>query len=125
MSRLLLYKDDDAGWDQSYVRSMIDFNETVNGLKQKMNEAGAWVNRNNKDEEFPEVLGRMNRRLDLIKEIHLKRDELQKEAQPQALEPPDFSFMFNMPFDAFFPYGDFGGLPSGFEAPATLEYPMQ
>lgn len=121
MSRLLLYRNDHIGWDRSYARATIDFNGIINGLKQKLDEARSSVSRGNVDEEYPEVLARMNARMDLMKEIHLKRDEIQRQAQPQAPDPPDFSFMFNTPFDAFFPYGDFGGFPSGFEVPASLQ----
>lgn len=123
MSRILLYQNDNIGWDQSYVKTQIDFNETMNGLEQKLDDAGSVANGGRTSEEAPEVFRRMHARMDLMKEIHLKREETQKQAQSEAPEPPDFSFMLNMPLDAFFPYGDFGGFHSGFETPANLDFP--
>ncbi|KAJ5156320.1 hypothetical protein N7492_009123 [Penicillium capsulatum] len=125
MSRLLLYRNDSIGWDQSYVRTTVDFDETLDGLKKRLDEALSLTSANNPDGELPELFGRLHARVELLREIHHRREEHQKEAAPRAPEPADMSFMYNLPFDAFFPYGDFGGFSAGLQAPLNGEFPMQ
>ena len=113
LSRLSLYQGNTIGWDQTYVRSVIDFDQTVDTLKAKLIESRLLTqqyygeDRDNFD-ELPEVFGRLSARLYVMKEVHRRRVEIQERTQPQGT--PDFSFLHNMQFDPFFPYGDIGGI---------------
>lgn len=126
-SRLLLHQDSTGGWDQTYVQSILDLDQTVDGLRQKLDEAQSLVDQGRAGQpatgEKPEIFARLAARTRLIKELHSKRLEKQAQAQAQApalQEPLDFSFMFNMPFDPFFPYGDLNNFPPVFDAPMGL-----
>ncbi|KAJ5570610.1 uncharacterized protein N7459_010040 [Penicillium hispanicum] len=122
LSRLILYSGNTIGWDRTYVRSVLDFDQIVDGLKGKLVEARALIQQyyggdpENLD-ELPEVFGRLSARVYVMKEVHHKRVEIQERTQPQ--ESPDFSFLLNMRFDPFFPYGDISGVP-GMSAPAGV-----
>jgi hypothetical protein len=121
LSRLSLYQSDHGEWDRAYVQSTIDFNQTVDEVGQKLEEARPSTGQG---VERPEIYERMENRMHLMKETHRKRREAQEGNQPLAPQPPDFTFMFNMPMGTFFPYTEFGGLPDAFEAPVNNQLPI-
>jgi hypothetical protein len=124
LSRLSLYQSDRGEWDRTYVETTIDFNQTVEQLEQKLEEAVPFGLHKEKDlqstEGRPEIYERLENRIHLMKETHRKRREALEQSQPEVSQAlPDFSFMFNMPMSSgtFFPYTDFGELPDAFGAP--------
>ena len=124
LSRLSLYQSDHGEWDRTYVETTIDFNQTIEQLEQKLTEAvpsGLYKGKDlQAEDDRPEIYGRIENRMHLIKETHRKRREALEQSQPEVLQaPPDFTFMFDMPMSSgtFFPYTDFGELPDAFGAP--------
>jgi hypothetical protein len=121
LSRLSLYQSDHGECDRAYVQSTIDFNQTVDEVGQKLEEVRPSTGQG---VERPEIYERMENRMHLMKKTHRKRRGAQERNQPLAPQPPDFTFMFNMPMGTFFPYTEFGGLPDAFEAPVDNQLPI-
>ncbi|KAJ5898767.1 hypothetical protein N7495_003511 [Penicillium taxi] len=114
MSRLLLFQGNKLGWDRAYAKNNIDFDQILDELTQKLEGLRPVLSNDwsQSSPEMPEIFGRMMARIKLMKEVHHSRLIAQDKTELQALpEPPDFSFMLNMPIDLFFPYGDYGELP--------------
>ncbi|KAJ5777657.1 hypothetical protein N7520_000903 [Penicillium odoratum] len=122
LSRLILFQGEKIGWDRTYVRSVIDLDQTADNLARKMKDGQALLSRVNQNSQYlepPEIIERVVSRMQIMKAVHRKRLEAQERANPQApLEPPDFSFFLNMPIDALFPYGHYGEIPSAFDTPS-------
>lgn len=124
LSRLSLYQSKHGEWDRTYVETTIDFNQTIEQLEQKLEDAIPSGLCKGKDlqagDDRPEIYMRMENRVHLIKETHRKRREALEQSQSEVMQaPPDFTFMFDMPMSSgtFFPYTDFGELPDAFQAP--------
>ncbi|KAJ5637811.1 hypothetical protein N7490_007690 [Penicillium lividum] len=127
LSRLILFQGEQIGWDRTYVRSIIDLDQTADNLTRKMKDGHALVLRVNQNSQYlepPERIERVASRMQLMKAVHRKRLEAQEKANLQApLETPDFSFFLNMPIDVLFPYGHYGEITSAFDTPSlTARY---
>lgn len=123
LSRLILFQGEKIGWDRTYVRSTIDIDQIADMMTKKMKEALTLSLQKNPHKqgssELPEIFDRLIPRMQIFKAVHKMRLEAQEKANPQApLEPPDFSFMLNMPMDVLFPYGHYGEIPSTFDPPS-------
>lgn len=123
LSRLILFQGEKIGWDRTYVQSTIDIDQTADMVAQKMKDALALTLQRNHHKqgssEVPEIFERLIPRMQVFKAVHHMRLEAQEKANLQApLEPPDFSFMLNMPVDVLFPYGHWGEVPGAFDPPS-------
>ncbi|KAJ5217418.1 hypothetical protein N7468_010426 [Penicillium chermesinum] len=116
LSRLILYEGERVGWDPDYTRRTVDFDSTADVILQKLDEARAFLSSD--VAERPEIFHRLVTRMQVMKDLHRKRLEAQAKANLEApQEPLDFSFIFNLPTDAFFPYGDYATASALPEAP--------
>ncbi|KAJ5082899.1 hypothetical protein N7532_011942 [Penicillium argentinense] len=99
LSRLSLFQSYND-WDLEYVRSTIDYNDTIDRLAQKLEEARSFIQPNIASDELPEIFGRLSSRMRLMKESHRQKKEAMEKAQHEDIQnQPDFSFMFS---DSFF-----------------------
>lgn len=110
LSRLILYQDDRIGWDQGYVQGTVDFHSTIDINLRRLEEAQALISY--EFTEAPEIFQRLKARLKVMKDLHKTRLEGQAKTNMETSQDPlDLSFVFNLPTDAFFPYGDYGTFP--------------
>ena len=114
LSRLIFYDGESIGWDRGYVRSTIDFDSIGDATMKKLDEAQALIFHGLA--EPPEIMERLRARMKLMKDMHRKRVEAQTNASLEAPQQPlDFNFVFNLPMDTFFPYGDYGPFPGAMQ----------
>jgi hypothetical protein len=109
LSQLSLHNH--AGWDRTYVESTIDFNQVINTMGEKLKESRPFFEQVLKKEsgpaELPEIFERMVLRGNVIKQMHQKRKDALEQTTPSAtLDPMDYDFMMNAPFDILFPFGE-------------------
>ncbi|KAJ6016076.1 hypothetical protein N7540_010667 [Penicillium herquei] len=124
LSRLTLFQGENIGWDRAYVQSILDFDQVADKMIQRLQDARGLFNQEKQhlrlSAEEPEVIERLSARMEIMKEVHRRRRETLEKTNLQA--PPellDLSYITNMPFDIFFPYGGYGEIPSSF---APTEY---
>ncbi|KAJ5621695.1 hypothetical protein N7528_006478 [Penicillium herquei] len=117
LSRLTLFQGENIGWDRAYVQSILDFDKVADKMLERFHSARDLFNQDKRDlqlsAEHPEVIQRLSARMEIMKEVHRKRREALEQKNLQA--PPellDLSYITNMPFDIFFPYGNYGEIPS-------------
>ncbi|KAJ5416173.1 hypothetical protein N7465_004868 [Penicillium sp. CMV-2018d] len=109
LSQLTLY--DHPGWDRAYVESIIDFDQTVDGIASKLEvELPLYeqaLAQDPKSTELPEVFGRMRNRVQMIKKMHRRRkDALEQKSLSTTVAPMDYEFMMVEPLDLLFPFGE-------------------
>ncbi|KAF7525678.1 hypothetical protein PCG10_004669 [Penicillium crustosum] len=108
LSQLSLY--DHPGWDRAYVESIIDFDQTVDGIASKMEVQLPLFEQalaDNKLTEVPEVFGRMKNRAQMIKKMHRRRkDALEQKSLSTTIAPMHYDFMMDSPLDLLFPFGE-------------------
>ncbi|KAJ5522464.1 hypothetical protein N7527_006579 [Penicillium freii] len=109
LSQLTLY--DHPGWDRAYVESIIDFDQTVDGIASKLEvELPRYEQALAKDQEsteLPEVFGRMRNRAQTIKKMHRRRkDALEQKSLSTTVAPVDYELMMVEPLDLLFPFGE-------------------
>lgn len=119
LSRMALFQGESIGWDQAYARGSININQLAELTTQKLNDAYVIFLKEyptvRSSDERPEILKRLVIRMSFIKEVHRKRQEAQAKANLQIpQDPPDLSFLMDMPIDAYFPYGNYGEMPTAF-----------
>ncbi|KAJ5730709.1 uncharacterized protein N7483_005217 [Penicillium malachiteum] len=117
LSRLTLFQGDNIGWDRAYVQSILDFDKVADKMLQRLQDARDLFNQEKQAlqlcVEQPEVIQRLSARMEIMKEVHRKRRKALEKTNLQA--PPellDLSYITNMPFDIFFPYGNYGEIPT-------------
>lgn len=113
LSQLTLYQSANGAWDSAYVKNTIDFDQTVDTLGRKLDEARALIQKPGEQDvlssnEPPEIFRRLAARLKMMKEMHRRRQEAQEKSQSQAVEEPcDINCMFTLPADFFITDSDF------------------
>lgn len=123
LSRLTLYQSESGAWDSAYVKNTIHFDQTVDMLGQKLDEARALLEQDSSfSTEPPEIFRRLAARIKMMKEMHRRRQDAQEKAtQSQAVEPPcDMNYMFNMPADFFITDADFFDFAESFYASGVM-----
>jgi len=120
LSRLSLLQSD-SGWDVSYVQRTIDYDQTIDCMVHKLEEARQFTGSGldiSSRAELPEVFGRLTSRMRLMKEIHhQKKEALEKSRLQGADDPPNFDSLFDISFDAYFPWDDLMAFGEGIEMP--------
>ncbi|CAI7607543.1 unnamed protein product [Penicillium pancosmium] len=123
LSRLSLFQSE-TGWDLQYVQDTIDFDQTIDRIMLKLEDARQLIEREfgpRPTAQLPEAFGRLPNRMRLMKECHRQRKEaLDKSRSQEVQDPVDFDFLFNMSFDPYFPFDDFLALGDGVEIPQNL-----
>jgi hypothetical protein len=123
LSRLSLFHSE-IGWDLEYVQNTIDFDQTIDRLMHKLEDARQLIERESGPRptaHLPEAFGRLSNRMRLMKECHRQRKEALDNSRSQEVQDPaDFDFLFNMSFDPYFPFDDFLALGDGVEMPQNL-----
>jgi hypothetical protein len=116
LSRLSLFQSE-TGWDLEYVQNTVDFDQTIDRLMQKLEEARQLIERETGPRptaQLPEVFRRLPHRMRLMKECHRHRKEaLDKSRSQEVQDPAGFDFLFNMSFDTNFSFDDFLALGGG------------
>ncbi|OKP11261.1 hypothetical protein PENSUB_3283 [Penicillium subrubescens] len=123
LSRLTLYQSENGAWDTTYVKNTIEFDQTVDTLGQKLDEARALLEQDQSSStEPPEIFKRLATRIKMMKDMHRRRQDAQeKTAQSQAVEHPcDMNYMFNMPADFFITDADFFDFAESFYAAGVM-----
>ncbi|KAJ5769836.1 uncharacterized protein N7511_001887 [Penicillium nucicola] len=109
LSQLSLF--DHPGWDRTYVESTVDFNQMVNAIGEKLKASRSFFEevlaKKSGSTELPEIFERMSLRGRMMKSMHQKRkDTLEQTTPPEIMNPIDFNFMLDAPFDILFPFGE-------------------
>jgi hypothetical protein len=123
LSRLTLYQSENGAWDSAYVKNTIDFDQTVDTLGQKMDEARALLEQDSSSStEPPEIFKRLAARIKMMRDMHRRRQDVQEKAsQSQVVEQPcDLNYMFNMPADFFVTDADFFDFAESFYAAGVM-----
>ncbi|KAJ5224376.1 uncharacterized protein N7469_007879 [Penicillium citrinum] len=120
LSRLSLFQSD-SGWDVSYVQRTIDYDQTIDCMVHKLEEARQFTESGldiSSRAELPEVFGRLTSRMRLMKEIHhQKKEALEKSRLQGTDDPPNFDSLLDISFDASFPWDDLMAFGEGIEMP--------
>lgn len=122
LSRLSLFRGDN-GWDLEYVRSTIDFDQTIDKLAQKLEGARKFIEQasgTRSSAELPEIFGRLAHRMRVMKESHHQKKAAFDKACLEDMDLVNFDFQYNMPFDTYFSFDEFVALQEGFEMPQSL-----
>lgn len=118
LSRLSLFQSED-GWDLDYVQSTIDFDQTIDRMMHKLDEAQIFAEQSSGPmslADLPEIFGRLSNRMQLMKESHQQKKESLEKAQLQGAEPPpNFDFLFNISFNTLFQFEEYSFLDHGVE----------
>ncbi|OOQ87164.1 hypothetical protein PEBR_18497 [Penicillium brasilianum] len=123
LSQLTLYQSENGAWDRAYVRNTIDFDQTVDTMGRKLDEARALIPKPGEQDatssnDPPEIFKRLPARMRMMKEMHRRRQEAQEKVpQSQAVEEPcDLNYMFNLPAEFFITDSDFYDFAGAFDA---------
>lgn len=125
LSQLTLYQSENGVWDSAYVKNTIDFDQTVDKLGQKLDEARVLVPQTGEldpasSAEPPEIFRRLTARMKMMKDMHRRRQDAQESvAQSQAIQP-DLDFMFGLPPDFFITESDFYDFAGTFDASRVM-----
>lgn len=126
LSQLTLYQSENGAWDSAYVKNTIDFDQTVDVLGQKLDEARAMIQQTGEQDAAspsgpPEIFKRLDARMEMMKNMHRRRQEVKSKAlQSQTVEEgDDTNFIFNLPPDFFITDADFYDFAGSF-APSTV-----
>lgn len=123
LSQLTLHQSENGAWDRAYVRNTIDFDQTVDTMGRKLDEARALIPKPSEQDatssnDPPEIFKRLPARMRMMKEMHRRRQEAQEKVpQSQAVEEPcDLNYMFNLPAEFFITDSDFYDFAETFDA---------
>jgi hypothetical protein len=123
LSQLTLYQSENGAWDRAYVRNTIDFDQTVDTMGRKLDEARALIPKPGAQDatssnEPPEIFKRLPARMKMMKEMHRRRQEAkEKVLQSQVAEELcDLDYMFDLPADFFITDSDFYDFAGAFDA---------
>ncbi|KAJ5379915.1 transcriptional regulator family: Fungal Specific TF [Penicillium cataractarum] len=127
LSQLTLYQAANGAWDSAYVKNTIDFDQTVDMLGQKLDEARALIPKAGEQDavsstEPPEIFRRLAARIKMMKAMHRRRQEAQEKAQAQEAveEPCDINYMLNLPADFFITDSDFYDFAGAFSGSGMM-----